>query len=239
MSAHERGLARRRSQELLALLQAQHAVIIVIGEPPWRAVPSGDTRRRPLAWVSAEALGEWRAAGLAVTDKKGWRILQRPGPRPINARTPEGYVQAEVRENWMQRLARDLELPGPLAEAGHRLVADGLRCSAGSHRVGPPPVVVDSGPQTSNAEENRLIHRLDARKRVRDALDDLRPRERACAEGICLNDRSLTEVADALALTEAETADIFILSLVRLSCTYGTMPGIRRRQRPPSRGKVS
>jgi hypothetical protein len=228
-------LPRRSHAELLTLLQKHSAIILTKGEPPWRAVPYGDTRRRPLAWISSEALAEWRAAGVVVAhpnkERKIWRVLNRAGPRPITAHTPDGPVSAQVRENWMQRLARDLDLPGPLAEAGHRLVADGLRCTAGSHRVGPPPVVVDSGPQTSNAEENRVIRRLDARKRVRDALDDLRPLERVFAEGICLNDRALLEIAKTQALTETESADIFILALVKLSRTYGTMPGIKKRTR--------
>ena len=233
-------LKRAADAQLLAQLQAVSAIILEEGPAPWRAIPHGDARRRAMAWVGAETLSLWRTEGYAVRDtrfpnKVRWRLLSRPGPRPITAETPEGPALAEVRENWMQRLARDLDLPGPLAEAGHRLVADGLRCEVGAYRNPNQPVTPDGRPRQRNAEEDRMLGRLDARRRMRNALDELRPGERAAAEAICLRDRSLGELSSALGVSEEDAADTLILALVKLSRFYGTLPGFGRKR--PSRRK--
>lgn len=227
------GLRYRDGSALLLSLQGHEAVIIADGKPPWPAIPRGDRRCRPIAWIDADLLSSWRDCGLAVRDghrsKNHWRLLNRPGPRPIVARHGEDVVRAEVRENWMQRLSRDLELEGPLAEAGHRLVADGLRMEAGSYRSGTAPVVIDGRPRDGGAEERRVLFRLDARKRVRDALEGLSHTERRIAEAVCLHDLDLPGTAKALCLCEADAEAYFVRALLKLSRFYGTMPGLRPR----------
>lgn len=221
--------ARRIDREgLLDTLTRKLAVILEDGPPPWRAVPRGDTRCRPIAWIDAATLKAWRMDGKVRRHRKGWEV--RPGPRPLLAPTPDGPTPVEVRECWMQRLARDLDLEGPLAEAGLRLVADGLRREAASFRQGARDgVVVDGRPRT-NAEEARTLRRLDARRRVRDALAHLQPLERAVAEGVCLADRSLEEIAHLQSTDEARITRAFRHALLELSLFYGTLPGLRPRR---------
>lgn len=230
MSALERNRDRDGAiagAELLHFLMEQRAVILTNTPPPYRAVPYGDGRKKPVAWVDSDLVAAWRQAGYAVSDRRGWRIRTLPGPRPIVA--DEGRVQAEVRETWMQRLARDLEIEGPLAEAGHRLVADGMRMQVGVLRSGCAPVIADGRPRNGGAEEARMVYRLEARHRVREALDALAPRERRVAEAICLLDLSLDEVMKRERLPESEVCDSLRLALLRLSRFYGTMPGLRPR----------
>ena len=228
-------LPRRDALALLERLQAERAVIVADGKPPWPALPYGDKRRRPSAWVDTDLLFQWRQSGYAVRDgcedSRCWRLLDRPGPKPIQITQNGETVQAEVRENWMQRLARDLDIDGPLAEAGHRLVADGLRMEVGSYRSGIAPVVVDGRPMDGRAEERRILFRLDARKRVRDALEELSATERHIANAICLQDRDLAGSAKDLHLCEADAEAHFVRALLKLSRFYGTMPGLKPRRR--------
>ena len=215
----------REERHLLDRLRQTQAVILSDGPPPWRAVPRGDARCKPVGWVEGATLGSWRAQGLVGRHKKGWTVLGRPAPAPILTETPDGGVEpVMVRENRMQRLARDLDLDGPLAEAGHRLVADGLRAQAGTGGGG-VGVRIDGGPRTSHAAEARIIHRLDARRRVRRALDGLGELEREVAEAVCLHDRALESVCAARGVAEAEAAQAFTLAMLKLSRFYGTMPG--------------
>ena len=229
MSAVERergGTGAIASAELLHYLMEMRAVILTNTPPPYRAVPFGDGRKKPVAWVDSDLVTAWRQAGYAVSDPRGWKIRTLPGPKPILA--DEGRVQAEVRENWMQRLARDLEIDGPLAEAGHRLVADGIRMQVGILRSGCAPVIADGRPRNSGGEEARMVYRLEARQRVREALDMLAPRERRVAEAICLLDLSLEDVVKRERLPESEVCDSLRLALLRLSKFYGTMPGLKK-----------
>ena len=218
------------SERLYAKLRACNALVIAEGPPPWRAVGDGDARRRPVAWVDRETFAGWRAQGLLRREGKGWSLAARPGPRPILADTPDGPRHVDVRENWMQRIARDLDLHAGLAEAGHRLVADGLRLLSRSLGTAATEVVVD-GARRADGQEMRVLARLDARKRVREALALLSPTGRAAAEGVCLHDRSLREVAEALGLSEAEAGETFTLALLKLAEHYGTLPGLGFKRR--------
>ena len=180
---------------LLARLREAQAVILCDGPAPWRAVPRGDARCNPVAWVEGATLNSWRVQGLVGRHKKGWVALGRAAPTPIMTKTPDGVEPVMVRENRMQRIARDLELDGPLSEAGHRLVADGLRANAGpgSGSVG---VRVDTARGTSHAAESRIIHRLDARRQLKRALECLGELEADVAKAVCLDDRSLEWIVD-------------------------------------------
>jgi len=215
-------------RSLLARLHRTQAVILSDGPAPWRAVPRGDARCKPVAWVEGATLNSWRVQGLVGSHKKGWVVLGRPAPTPIMTETPDGVEAVMVRENRMQRLARDLDLDGPLAEAGHRLVADGLRAQAGpaSGSVG---VRVDSRPQSSHGAESRIIHRLDARRRLKRALESLGDLEADVAKAVCLDDRSLESVLTRCGVDEEAAQNAFILAMVKLSRFYGTMPGFKPR----------
>ena len=214
-----------QSERLYLKLRDCRALIVMDGPAPHRAVAEGDARRRPVAWVDGNTLAGWRAQGLLRSEPRGWSLLSRPGPRPIVADTPDGPRHVDVRENWMQRLARDLDLHAGLAEAGHRLVADGLRLAARSMGTSATEVVVD-GARRADAQEMRILARLGARKRVTEALAQLSPSGRAAAEGVCLHDRSLAEVAGALGISEGEAAESFTLALLKLAQHYGTLPGL-------------
>ena len=223
--AHSPVLSPAQAARLLSRLRAAGAVVIADGPAPWRAVPWGDGRRRPVAWVNAALLEAWKAAGEAVRHPKGWSFPARPAPQPIRVATPEGARHAQVLENWMQRLARDLDLPGPLAEAGHRLVADGQRLEAGAHRTSATTTFVDGASYAGSGAEERMLRRLRVRERVRDALAGLSERERAVARAVCLHDLPLAAVAREQRWSEAEAQDHLTVALVKLSRFYGTMPG--------------
>ena len=212
------------SHHLYTRLRAAHAVIVKAGGPPHRAVADGDMRRRPVAWVDADTLSDWRAQNLLAPHPRGWRVVARTAPRPITIQTESGPRHVAVHENWMQRLARDLDLPAPLAEAGHRLVADGRAVAAGSLRTGATSDYVD-GNSAHDGEEQAIHFRLDARRRVRDALAGLSRTERVCAEAICVHDRSLDEAAEMLGLDRAATRGVLLFALTRLAQHYGTFVG--------------
>lgn len=213
------------AERLYTCLRDNNALIVSDGRPPYRAVADGDMRRRPIAWIDTDTLDHWRSQGLLRTHKKGWELLSRPGPRPILAETVDGTRHVEVRESWMQRLARDLDLDGPLAEAGHRLVADGLRLASRGVGSSSTTAKVD-GAWRHDAQERRILMRLHARRRVQEALRKLSPMGRTCAESVCIYDRSLSEVAETLCVGEAEAGEAFTLALLRLAQYYGTIPGL-------------
>lgn len=213
------------SDILFRTLHASLCVVIESGPPPWRAVPRGDTRCRPLAWIDKGTLEAWRLSGHVRRHPKGWEV--RPGPRPIITETPQGPRPAEVRETWMQRLARDLDLEGPLADAGLRLMADHLSTELDPRRAPEAPMGGDGRPRATGVEEARLVRRLDARARLHRALGALKPAQARVAQAVCIHDRALASIAAEMGVDEDAATDLFRLALLRLARFYGTLPGVR------------
>ena len=245
-----------KDQKLLARIAAKKAIIISdgTGNNNFVALPNGDKRRRPIAWLDKEILGRLLASGavqaqgevfvlvpsyknrLKAANENGEKASFSAQHHPSQTRdiyNPDGLERTVSIRGGVavfRRLAgyNDKEgnpfLNAHEIEAGERFAHDYARSMMGSVAT-QSYSDVNSGKAQENTAENMSIMAMDARKSVMDAMAELGPGLDNAMVGICGREWNIGQLESSEGWPKGTGKTILKLALGRLSDYYGCRPG--------------
>ncbi len=244
-------------KKLLARIIKKKAVIISdgVGAKNFIALPFGDKRRRPIAWLDEDTVKRLLASGTIVKQSKAYviassykkRVLasndngakaafsaQHQTSQKRNIYNPDG-LQRAVRiyghVGIFRRLAKQKDSEGNpflLAdeiEAGERFAKDYERSLMGAVSAQNYSDVKTNGGAQDNTAENIAIMTMDAKKRVTRTLDYLGPGLDRPLIAICGREWSMKQLEAAEKWPRGSGKTVLKLALSRLSSYYGCRPG--------------
>jgi len=245
-----------RTNKILERLVLKKAVIVTTqcqGDS-YAAVPHGDRRCRPVAWISKTVISQWLADGSLVETNKNYAIEPSLAKRIKQARkygasaahghqhrdmtsrtifNPDGlrrHVQVNGFASVFQRLARQETADGkPFLqvdeiEAGERFAADYSKSMMGALATQNYGAV--SGISTSgNSAENISISAVDAKQRTAKALAYVGPGLDRVLTALCGREYSLGQIEAEQGWSKSSGKTVLKLALSRLSVFYGCKAG--------------
>ncbi|PHR94338.1 MAG: hypothetical protein COA69_01720 [Robiginitomaculum sp.] len=250
-----------KDTKLLARIAHKHAIIVHDegGRDMFIALPYGDRRRRPIAWIDHNMLNRMLASGaLEQQDKKHSKVFilapsyknrisgiphneaknsfanQHRDVQTRDVYTPDG-VRRSARVNSasiFRRLARHVDRSGrPFlladeVEAGERFARDYACSMTGSVSTQNMASTGGMGGTHDNVAENMSVMALDAKRRVREALEMLGPGMDRTLIALCGREWGLEQIEAAEGWPKRSAKTVLKLALVRLSAYYGCKPGI-------------
>ncbi len=246
------------TQKILERLVLKKAVIVTTqcqGES-YAAVPHGDRRCRPVAWISKTVLSQWIADGVLSEKNGNYSIIPSFAKRAAQERiygsaaahghqhrnmaartifNPDGlrrHVQVNGFASVFQRLARQENADGqPFLqideiEAGERFAADYSKSMMGALAT-QNYGAVGGVSSSGNSAENISISAVDARQRIAQALDYVGPGFDRILTALCGREYSLGQIEAEQGWSKSSGRTVLKLALSRLSLYYGCKAGVR------------
>jgi len=244
---------------MLARMAAKKAVILSAKceGGSYIAVPNGDRRRRPVAWVNKDMIKRWLAAGVIVKTDKNYELVpsferrtqqaEKFGAlaahghqhRDMKARTmfnPDGLrrpVMVNGFASVFQRLSRQENAQGkPFLkideiEAGERFASDYAKSMMGALATQNYASVGSAAASQVNSAENVSVQVIDSQRRVSEALAYVGPGFDHVLTALCGREWGLAQIEAEQGWSKSSGRTVLKLALARLSIYYGCKAGVK------------
>lgn len=244
---------------MLARMAAKEAVILSAKceGGSYIAVPKGDRRRRPVAWINKDMIKRWLADGIIIKKYENYELVpsfehrmgqtQRYGARaahghqhrdmkPKTVFNPDGLRRTVLVNGFasvFQRLARQENADGkPFLyideiEAGERFAADYAKSMMGALAAQNYAGVGGAAATRINSAENVSVQVIDARRKVAEALVYVGPGLDKVLTALCGREWSLAQIETEQGWSRSSGRTVLKLALARLSIYYGCKAGVK------------